>query len=303
MGGKARHSTRPDNPANSAHTATKGSSTMNLVFIREVGPLNVIRRNAVRQFYKRILRRDHAMRLPTGEWMNLPINDLFASEAYITNGNVDWGSERLLSGLLSGRGAFLDIGAHIGYYSLYMLPRVTEVYAFEPDPRVRQLLEANVSNRPKITVIPSAVGSTPGRARFTLEGDSAISHLADEHDDVTKLIHVEVVTVDSFVQTRGLTVEAIKIDVEGHDTEVIQGALKVLSEQQPLVLTEAKPDPALFALSRQVGYRVFAYIMNPPNPKKRFTEILPASPIPGVTKMLFLVPPRVAQTFEELTSP
>jgi len=271
---------------------------MNLVFIREVGLFRFLRRKAVRQFYKRILRRDHAMRLPTGERMNLPITDLFASEAYITNGNVDWGSERLLFGLLNSRGAFLDIGAHIGYYSLYMLPRATEVYAFEPDPRVRELLEANVSHRPKIQVIPSAVGATPGRARFTLESDSAISHLAGEHDDQSKLIDVEVVTVDSFVQSRGLKVEGIKIDVEGHDTEVIQGALQVLKDQQPLVLTEAKPDQALFALTQQADYRVFAYVMNPPNPKKSFKELLLSHPTPGTTKMLFLVPPRLAQTFE-----
>ena len=275
---------------------------MNITFIREVGLLRFLRRKAVRQFYKRILRRDHSMRLPTGERMNLPISDLFASEAYITNANVDWGSERLLFSLLTNRGAFLDIGAHIGYYRLYMLPRVTDAYAFEPDPRVRQLLEANVSHNPKIKVIPWAVGATQGRAQFTLEGDSAVSHIAEETDDPNKLIVIDVVTIDSFVQARGVAVEAIKIDVEGHDTEVIQGALQVLKVQQPLVLTEAKPDPTLFALTNQVAYRVFAYIANTRTPKKSFAELHPHHPIQPATKMLFLVPPHLAQTFESLTT-
>ena len=276
----------------------KGTS-INIAFIREVGLFRFLRRKAVRQFYKRILRRDHTMRLPTGERMNLPISDLFASEAYITNGNVDWGSERLLFSLLTNRGVFLDIGAHIGYYSLYMLPRATEVYAFEPDPCVRQLLEANVGHNPKIKVIPWAVGATQGCARFTLEGDSAVSHLATEGDSQSKLIDVEVVTIDSFIRARGLTVEAIKIDVEGHDTEVIQGALKVLSDQQPLVLTEAKPDPALFALTNQVAYRVFAYVANPRNPKKSLAELLPNPPHPRPNQNALLSPPAPCPNLRE----
>ena len=264
---------------------------MNIVFIREVGLFRFIRRKAVRQFYKRILKRDHRMRLPTGEWMSLPIADLFASEAYITNGDVDWGSERLLFSLLNNQGAFLDIGAHIGYYSLYMLPRATQVYAFEPDPNVRVLLENNVAQKSKIQVLPCAAGATQGRARFTLEADSAISHLAGENDNPANIITIDVVTLDSFVRTRGLTVEAIKIDVEGHDTEVIQGALHLLNDQQPIVLTEAVPSAALFALTLKVGYRVFAYVRHGRSPRKFFAELLPSQPIPGATKMLFLAPP------------
>jgi len=275
---------------------------MNIAFIREVGLLKFLRRKALRQCYEGVLKRDHGMLLPTGEWMNLPIGDLFASEAYITNGDVDWGSERLLFSLLTKRGAFFDIGAHIGYYSLYMLPRATEVYAFEPDPKARVLLDNNVGSNPKIHVLPLAAGAKPGRARFTLEPDSAISHFANEYDDPAKIIAIDVVTLDNFVRTRGITVEAIKIDVEGHDTEVIQGALNVLNDQHPIVLTEAKPEAALFALTRKVGYRVFAFVMKGQTPRKLFAELVPDKPIPGLTKMLFLVPPPLAKRFESLVS-
>jgi FkbM family methyltransferase len=254
----------------------------------------------VRQFYKRVLKRDHAMQLPTGEWLALPIADRFASEAFITQADVDWGSESLFASMLQGRGVFLDVGAHIGYYSLYMLPRVLEVFSFEPDPRVRVLLEQNVGGRRKVTVIPSAVGAIPGRARFTLEQHSEVSHLADDGDDVGNQIAVDVVTIDGFVRERGLAVEAIKIDVEGHDTEVIQGALSVLARQQPLVLTEARPDAVLFGLTHQVGYRVFAFARHRRTWKKRFTELTAERPKPGATKMLFLVPQRLTAAFERL---
>jgi len=273
---------------------------INTAFIREVGPLRWAWRTVVRQYYKRIVKRDHAMQLPTGEWMTLPIQDHFASEAFIANGDVDWGSEALLASLLNRKGTFLDVGAHIGYYSLYVLPRVLSVYCFEPDPRVCALLENNVGGKDNVLVIPWAVGATKGRARFTLECDAEISHLSAEGEDAANQIVVEVVTIDEFVRSRGLTVEAIKIDVEGHDADVIRGALDVLKEQQPLVLTEARPDAKLFELARLAAYRVFAFVRHPRTRKKWMAELFADQAIPGETKMLFLVPERLSSEFIRL---
>lgn len=275
---------------------------VNFKFIREVGPVRWVKRTVLRQFYKRVLKRDQEMQLPTGEWMTLPIADQFASEAFISKADVDWGSESLFASMLKRRGVFLDVGAHIGYYSLYMLPVVKEVFSFEPDPRVRELLEKNVEGRYDVHVMPLAVGARPGRARFTLERDPEVSHFAKMGDHPGSQITVDVVTIDEFVRTHGLLVEAIKIDVEGYDTEVIQGALQVLAEQEPLVLTEARPEAALFGLTRQAGYRVFAIVRQRWTRKKQFTELFPNRPIPGETKMLFLVPGRLAKDFAWLAS-
>jgi hypothetical protein len=51
----------------------------------------------VRQFYKRVLRRDLRMKLPTGLPIVLPRSSQFGSEAYVTNANVDLGAEALLA--------------------------------------------------------------------------------------------------------------------------------------------------------------------------------------------------------------
>jgi FkbM family methyltransferase len=275
---------------------------INVAFIREVGPWRWAKRTVVRQFYKRVLHYDHWMQLPTGEWLLLPIADHFASEAFITGGDVDWGSEALMFRLLEGKGALLDVGAHIGYYSLYMLPRVTEVYAFEPDPRVRELLEMNLSGRPNVMVIPWAAGEKPGRARFTMARDSEISHMAKEGDDPGDQITVDVVTLDTFVRKRGLRVEAIKIAVEGHDTDVIAGGLFMIAAQEPLVLTEAQPEARLFGMMRKVGYRVFAFVRNRLTRSKRLVELFADRPVRGETKMLFLVPGRLWGEFERLAA-
>jgi FkbM family methyltransferase len=267
---------------------------LNRKFIREVGVLRWVWRTAVRQLYKRVLRRKQRMLLPTGEWMTLPATSRFASEAYITGANVDWGSERLLDALLLGEGTFLDVGANIGYYSLYFLPRASSVYSFEPDPRVRVSLNANVRGKTKIEVIPWAVGARVGRARFVLDSNEERSHLSGE-SEAQEGIDVEVTTIDAFVAARGLRVEAIKVDAEGHDAEVIAGALRTLREQTPVVLTEAEPDAELFRLTGDVGYRVFAYVRAPETRRRSFAELKSGVAPPGETKMLFLIPQAMAE--------
>jgi FkbM family methyltransferase len=211
---------------------------INTVFIRDVGPLRWAWRTARRRFYQRILCRDHRMRLPTGRWMRLPIVDHFAREAFLTNADVDRGSEQLLISLLGGKGAFLDVGAHIGYYSLSMLPRVDSVYAFEPDPRLRALLQKNVSAIPNIEVISSAVSASEGTAHFTLERDSEVSHLSASGDSARNQIEVQVTTIDGFSARRKLAIEAIKIDVEGYDT-----AARSRSSPSSNPLSSPKPNP------------------------------------------------------------
>jgi FkbM family methyltransferase len=265
----------------------------NKAFIKEVGPLRFIFRSAIRQFYKRIAKRDHRMRLPSGEFIGLPIHNHFASEVFITGGDVDWGSEKVLYSLLTGSGTFLDVGAHIGYYSLYLLPKVSAVFCFEPDPRVRKFLEKNVETKPNIQILPCAVGAACGKALFTLERAAEVSHLSEEGEKGGNQIEVEVVTIDSFVSTRKLKIEAIKIDVEGHDTEVIAGSLDVLARQKPIVLTEARPDKVLFDLVQSVSYRVFAYVRHPSTRMKSFVELTSDVSIQCDTKMLFLIPDRL----------
>jgi FkbM family methyltransferase len=235
------------------------------------------------------------MKLPTGELICLPVSNHFAAEAFVTHADVDWGSEKLFYSLLEGKGVFLDVGAHIGYYSLYVLPRVQAVYSFEPHPGVRVFLQQNLDKKANIEIIPCAVGATPGKASFTLELVAEISHLSGAEEKGDNQIEVDVVTVDAFVAARTLTVEAIKIDVEGHDLDVIRGSMAVLATQKPLVLTEAKPEAALFELMHQVGYRVFAYVRHPRTRRKSFLELFSDTLLPGDTKMLFLTPDRLAE--------
>lgn len=269
-----------------------------LAIAREVGYRKALWRTLRRQFCKRLLRREQIIRLPNGLPLALPRDSCFASEIVLTDCNVDWGSERLLRACLGNRGAFLDIGANIGYYSLYMADRSTEVFAFEPDPRARLALEANARRVGNITVVPCAVAAAPGRSRFQLERHCEVSHLsATSGGSATRSIEVELVSVDSFVAARKLGVEAIKIDCEGADTDILRGGEKVLREQRPIVLGEFSPGLELFALAKRVSYRVFARAKDGRGGHARLMELRPENPARLHTKMLFLVPNAFAERF------
>lgn len=265
---------------------------INYKYLREVGVWRWMRRSFVRQFYKRILRRPQRFELRSGDYIYLPVANGFATELYVTSDMVDWGSEHLLFSLLVADGAFLDVGAHIGYYSLYMSGRSTFVYSFEPDPRVRRYLLDNVLDNNKIEVVPCAVGDSVGVARFELGQDAALSHLLSESDKSLNVVEVDVVTIDVFVLGRGVEVEAIKIDAEGYDFKIIMGARTVLVNQRPIVLTEAKLDVALIEFCADVGYELFAYVRGIHTRRKSFVrldcDVLGRGGFD--TKMIFMIP-------------
>jgi len=273
---------------------------LNIKNIIDVGPGKWFLRNLVRQYYKRVLKKAHAMMLPTGHRMLLPLDSDFASECFVANADVDWGSESLLFSNLENRGAFLDIGSHIGYYSLYMLPRVQQVYAFEPDPRARVILQENLYSHASTQVVPHAVGNRAGMLGFVLEDSSAVSHLASgSAPSMARTIQVQVVTVDDFVRDQGLLVEAIKIDVEGFDFEVLIGARKTLVGQAPLVLTEVRVSRELLEFTASIDYKIYAFCRKTHTRRKQFVRI--DQPPLDETKMLFLVPDRLRQRFDALT--
>jgi FkbM family methyltransferase len=237
--------------------------------------------------------------------MNLPAASPTASEVYITDANVDWGSEALLLRHLDASGYFLDVGANIGYYALLAAPVVARVFAFEPDPRNWPTLEVNARLAGNVEVVRKAVWRETGTLALDVGGNSGISFLRPGGGDET--VEAEVTTLDDFTTgLGGCAVTGIKIDVEGLDLDVLRGGLSLLRDHQPLVLTEFTlsegrgndPD-ALFALTEGAGYAVYAYVRRPVCGGQRFflRSIDRRSFDATILKMLFLVPGRLQPSF------
>jgi FkbM family methyltransferase len=269
---------------------------INWQFIREVGPLRWVLRYSVRQFRKRVLRRDCTLRLPTGLTMVLPRQSTSATEVYLTRANTDWGSEAIFTSFAVSTRDFLDIGSHIGYYAAYLSPRVRHVYAFEPNPRILPDLYRTSALSPNIEVIEMAVSSTDGTETFFAGAGTAVGSLENVGGDP---VTVPVTTIDTFVSRHpGIDVGLIKTDIEGHDLEALRGMVATVARFQPLVLTECDDLQGLRALCRDWNYNIFGATRHTRSRKPAFLDFTLSISDLHPHKMLFLVPESLLPAFE-----
>lgn len=255
------------------------------------------------QFAKRVLRRDSHLTLPTGKRIFLPRTSGSAAEVFVANAAIDWGSEALFASFAEPGDDFLDVGAHIGYYALYLSPLVRQVFAFEPDTRNQAALAINAETGGNITVVRKAVAQISGVSKLDVSQNSGISHLAAA--GAVGAIDVDTVTIDDFVKTvPDANVKLIKIDIEGHDLNAIKGGLDTIRAHQPLILTEFAPegltinDPdALVRLCGELDYRVFAFARESSYAAADLREMAAEDLGRVWVKMLFLVPERLQLAF------
>ncbi len=146
----------------------------------------------------------------------------------------------------------LDIGAHHGYYTLLASRRVGSegrVVAFEPSPREREALRQHVKlNRcGNVLVEGLALGSENKEAEFYVvqgsqTGCNSLRRPLIESTTVARKVQVK--RLDDWMKERKIErVDFIKLDVEGGELEVLQGAEQLLerrSRPRPVVLAEVQ---------------------------------------------------------------
>lgn len=161
----------------------------------------------------------------------------------------------------------LDVGANVGFYTLkfaWWVGPTGRVAAFEPNPAMAARVEENLRLNAfeHVDVVRKAVHDTVGRLRFHVSANPLYSSV-NAVADAQQVLDVEAITLDAYVAAAGWPrVDAIKIDVEGHDCHVLLGAGEVLTRYRPLVTLEydygTDPDVAseAFALLDRLGYTV-----------------------------------------------
>lgn len=156
------------------------------------------------------------------------LSDEIAREVCLT-GYYEPPVTRLMQRRLHAGGAMVDVGANWGYFSLLAAAAVGtagHVIALEPDPRQFQALDSNIklNGFAHVTAIRQAAAATAGRAVLVGYSDDAanrgVSRLGDGFPDRPSF-EVECATVDG-VTTRP-RVDAIKVDVEGAEIDVLRG--------------------------------------------------------------------------------
>ncbi len=153
---------------------------------------------------------------------------------------------------------FYDIGAHAGLYSLLVQHNSpdTRVHAFEPDKQNLSQLYANLylnQHYDRIEVHNLAVSNSTGtafldRSEQTGRGTRNIVNTGNYQVEITRF--------DDLFTDRN-THSFFKIDVEGHECSVIEGAREFLTHNSCILLIESTPEafPALHELMTGIGYR------------------------------------------------
>src|SRR3989344_4015284 len=137
----------------------------------------------------------------------------------------------------------LDIGAHIGYYTLLFARLVGEkgkVYAFEPDPENFALLKKNVevNGYRNVVLEQKAVSDNPGTVKLHLGGRSAHHSIYKNMYSCNRSVDVKSVRLDDYIDT----VNFIKIDVEGAEYSAFKGMQSILRKNKKLrMITEMVP--------------------------------------------------------------
>jgi FkbM family methyltransferase len=158
----------------------------------------------------------------------------------------------------------LDVGAQKGVYSYFLARHSRHVYAFEPNPKNFAVLRRNLGRR--VTVSPLALSNrsgpamlrVPRRASGYSSQGASLSSVKVSDDDDHRVLRVQAMRIDDLeIPDIGF----IKIDVEGFEAEVLEGAAQTLARDRPVLLVELeerhvkRPIEAAIGDIEALGYR------------------------------------------------
>ncbi|MBK9153857.1 MAG: FkbM family methyltransferase [Chloracidobacterium sp.] len=162
----------------------------------------------------------------------------------------------------------LDIGANTGQYALTAetINPSAAIYCFEPLPETCKKLELNRElNNYKFFIIDKALSDYSGDALVYMDAgtDFDYSVAVNKRLNPTQVVKVpiKVVRLDEFIETNDIKrVDLMKVDVETHEAEVLEGMGQYLDRFRPTLLIEILNDEvgkAVENIVRNLGYSYY----------------------------------------------
>lgn len=133
----------------------------------------------------------------------------------------------------------VDVGAHIGYYTILaskLVGNQGKVWAFEPEPNNYENLIKNIKLNKAINVMPirKAVSDKDGIGRLFvseyLSGECSLVNIKKRH---TRSVAVDTVILDNTINQK---IDVIKVDVDGNEMAVLAGAHNLLEQNKDILL-------------------------------------------------------------------
>ncbi len=184
---------------------------------------------------------------------------------------------------------FVDIGANIGYETLYGAHLVGDsghVYAFEPIPHlVSQIKESIALNAfSNITVIEKAAGNKDGYETIYLHDEDAGLTSITNKNGASHSVSIDVTMLDKEL-AHIKNVDVIKLDVEGYEYEALQGGKNTIATYTPTIIFEFSPhlyeqdykgkSIDILTFLDSLGYSIYAIdTLHTKIPKENFTSLI-----------------------------
>jgi FkbM family methyltransferase len=172
-------------------------------------------------------------------------------------------SREIFSVLSLSSSTVFDIGSYTGVYALVSAKSNKKliVSAFEPNPDLFSALEKNLKlNRIRnVKSVQMALDDQPGEAYLYLNHDThtSIGSLI-QSSTAGKKVLVRKTSLDIYCEDYSISsIDLMKIDVEGYETNVIQGGLSIIKKSSPIILMESLTQETLekqFKLLSALGY-------------------------------------------------
>lgn len=201
-------------------------------------------------------------------------NDI--SRCLFVGGCIDPNEFAFLDRVMEPGMLFIDVGANDGLYTLFAAPRVGAVVAVEPSRREFERLRANLELNGLTNVLARqiALSDQPGEGTLSVggyehEGQNTLGGFSYIGVELGYTEKVTLKRLDDFLEEEGLkNIDIIKLDIEGAEFSVLNGARQTLAKSRPLLLLELS-DAALqrqgstsaevVALLRSLGYETYTF--------------------------------------------
>jgi len=183
-----------------------------------------------------------------GLWMRLNIRDL-VQQTILLEGVWDPALTRFIQRTLSPNDVFIDVGAHVGYFTLLASRRVGPggtVLSIEPNPFALEQLRENIerNNLHNVLVVHTACGESRNVVKLYLhaESNSSMASLYTSSAVASTAIDVPSTSLDDLCRDRGIRrVRLVKVDVEGAEVFVLRGMKRIMREMRPAIVLELHP--------------------------------------------------------------
>lgn len=169
-------------------------------------------------------------------------NDRYVGQRVVLGKYEPYETELILRQVKKGD-VVVDVGANIGYYTVLLAQKAKKVYAFEPDSINFEILKKNIkaNGLENVVAIKAAVGSKEGKLGLYKSKENFGDHklfqipLGSAASPFDKRETVKIIKLDDFVKEK---VDLIKIDTQGWEPEVIEGAKNLIKKWKPVMFLE-----------------------------------------------------------------